>query len=104
VALVPAGAVTALVFGFWLMDLSGLGLDDGWLAASLGLLVLSAVLGALGGQRPKRARLLAERSDTPDGPVPEEVRRLLADRLSDGLNVAATLAAVAVLLLMVWQP
>jgi hypothetical protein len=31
------------------------GLDEGWLAGSLGLFVAGVVLGALGGRRPKQA-------------------------------------------------
>ena len=68
-------------------------------ATALGLVVLGAILGALGGQRPKRARLRAER-----GADAEELRRLLDDRLSLWLNAAAAAAYLAVLALMVWKP
>ena len=69
------------------------------LATALGLVLLGAVLGGLGGQRPKRARLLAER-----GADATELRRLLDDRLSLWLNAAAGSAYLAVLALMVWKP
>ena len=72
---------------------------DAWVATALGLVVLGAVLGAFGGQRPKRARLLAER-----GGDAEELRRLLDDPLSMWLNAAAAAAYLAVLALMVWKP
>jgi uncharacterized membrane protein len=75
-------------------------LGETWVATSLGLVVLGAVLGSLGGRRPKRARLLAERQAAVD----REVRRLLDDPLSLWLNAAAAAAYVAVLALMVWKP
>jgi hypothetical protein len=106
VALVAAGALVAVGTGLWLIEASdGLySLGDGWIAGALGLLVLAFVLGALGGQRPKRARLLATRlageSDTASG----ELRALLDDRHSRALNYAAGLCVVAGLVIMVWKP
>ena len=70
------------------------------MAAALGLVVLGAILGALGGQRPKRARLMAQRG----GDAGPELRRLLDDPLSLWLNAAAAGAYLAVLALMVWKP
>jgi uncharacterized membrane protein len=99
VVLVTGGLVLAVGCGFWLLDLTEFDLGDGWVAAALGLVVAGAVLGALGGQRPKRARLLAER-----GADAAELRRLLHDRLSLWLNVAAAAVYLAVLALMVWKP
>lgn len=106
VALVAAGSVFVLVFGFWLVEESGRGLDEGWLAGSLGLFLLALVLAALGGERPKRARLLARQlaEESGDAGGEEELARLLRDTRSLVLNVAATTAIVAVLLLMVWKP
>ena len=55
-AAVAAGALLLVGTGLWLVEIwdgvSSLG--DGWIAASLGLLALSFVLGALGGQKPSR--------------------------------------------------
>jgi uncharacterized membrane protein len=99
VVLVGTGLVLAVACGFWLLDLTEFGLGDAWVEAALGLVVLGAVLGSLGGRRPKRARLLAER-----GAEHEEVRRLLDDPLSRLLNGAAAAAYLAVLALMVWKP
>jgi uncharacterized membrane protein len=99
VVLVAAGLILAIACGFWLLDLTEFDLGDAWVATALGLVLLGAVLGGLGGQRPKRARLLAER-----GADATELRRLLDDRLSLWLNAAAGSAYLAVLALMVWKP
>ena len=100
VVFVLAGLALAVAGGFWLLDLTEFDLGDAWVAAALALVVLGAVLGALGGQRPKRARLLAVRG----AEVGPEMRRLLDDRVSLWLNAAAAAAYVAVLALMVWKP
>jgi uncharacterized membrane protein len=99
VVLVGAGLVLAVACGFWLLDLTEFDLGDAWVEAALGLVVVGAVLGSLGGRRPKKARLLAER-----GAEPDQVRRLLDDPLSRLLNAAAAAAYLAVLALMVWKP
>lgn len=96
--LVLAGAALVLGFGAWLVDLTPWTLGDGWLAWSLGLFLASILLGALGGRRFRQARKAAEADDQ------EELSRLLRDPASDALNAASTLAAVAVLALMVWKP
>lgn len=103
VVLVAAGFSLVLATGLWLVEETGWSLGDGWLAASLGLLVLSVVLGALGGRSPKQARLLAERQAA-DAPSTPEIGRLLRDRLSLVANVASAAAAFTVLVLMVWRP
>lgn len=106
VALVAAGALVVVGSGFWLIEASNgfFSLGDGWIAGALGLLIAAFVLGALGGQRPKRARLAAEElaraGDSTDG----ELRALLGDGLSAALNYGAALCAVAALVLMVWKP
>ena len=98
--LVAAGALLLVGTGLWLVEIwDGVySLGDGWIAASLGLLALSFVLGAIGGQKPKQARKLAE------GGGGAELRRLLDDRRADAFNYAAALAVIAALVLMVWKP
>ncbi|MEX2646669.1 MAG: DUF2269 family protein [Gaiellaceae bacterium] len=103
VLLVGGGAVLLLGFGFWLVELTRWTLGDAWLGWALALFVVAAVLGAVGGRRPKRARLLAERLPA-DVDAPEELRSLLRDPVSDLLNWGAAVAAFAVLALMVWKP
>jgi uncharacterized membrane protein len=103
VPLVGVGAVLALAAGFWLLEETAYGLE-GWVVASLVLLAVSAVAGGLGGQGPKRARQLAERlaaeGDLPDAGLQAQLRRPSAD----ALNVVAAIAAVAILVLMVFKP
>ena len=101
--IVVAGTILLLTAGLLLgNEIDQLG--EPWLLTSLGLFAGSVVLGAVGGQRPKRARLhaaaLAEDGRAADG----ELRRLLDDPLSRAANYASGLLFLAVLVLMVWQP
>ena len=96
--LVGVGTLVLLPFGLWLVDLGDWGFGSGWVSASLALLIVAAVLGAIGGQRPKRARLLARAGGSDD------LRRLLDDPITRVLNAASGAAAVAVLVLMVFKP
>lgn len=103
VLLVGAGALLLLAFGFWLVELTRWSLIEPWLGGALALFTVSLALGAAGGQRPKRARRLAQQLPG-DEDAPEELRRLLCDPVSDLLNWAAAAAALGVLALMVWKP
>lgn len=102
VFLVASGGLLIVGSGFWLIEVSnGLySLGDGWIAGALGLLVLAFVLGAVGGQRPKRARRLSHQGE----PLAEELRALLDDPLSRAFNYAAALAVIAALVIMVSKP
>jgi uncharacterized membrane protein len=106
VALVTAGGLIVVASGLWLIESSNgvYSLGDGWIAGALGLLVLAFLLGALGGQRPKQARLLAARHARDGDPAGSDVRALLDDRLSLALNYGAGLCIVAALVIMVWKP
>ena len=104
VILVALGSLLVLVCGFWLIELTGRGLDEGWLSGSLGLFVGGAVLGTFGGRRPKQARLLAERLSREGDQPSEELSGRVRDGVALALNAAAALAMVGVLLLMIWKP
>lgn len=104
VLLVAIGAPAVLAFGLWLVHLGGFSYGAGWIDAALALYVVALVLGALGGQRPKQARLLAIRLAGDDQPASHELRALLADRLSLAANYGAALAVLAILALMVFKP
>jgi uncharacterized membrane protein len=106
VLFVAAGGVLVLAGGMWLIEESDgfYSLGDGWIAAGLVLLLASFVLGWLGGQSPKRARLLAEQL-AGDGDVPSvELRRMLDNPLAVGLNYAAAAAIFTAFVLMIWKP
>jgi hypothetical protein len=61
-------------------------------------------LGAVGGQRPKQARLLASRLGAQGQSTSAELRELLDDRLSRAANYLAAVVVVAILVLMVFKP
>jgi uncharacterized membrane protein len=106
VLFVVAGSALVLVGGFWLIEESNdfYSLSDGWIAAGLVLLAAAFVLGGIGGQQPKRARLLAEElARTGDSPTPE-LRKMLDAPLALALNYAAAGAIFAAFILMIWRP
>ena len=103
VLVVAVAIVLVLVSGLWLIEETGQSLGDSWLALSLVLLLAAALLGAVGGRKPKQARLLAERQ-TPEDPADTEIAALLGDRTGLAANLLATAAAFAILVLMVWRP
>lgn len=104
VVLVGLGALLLLGFGLWLVHLSGFSYGTGWIDAALALYVVSLVLGAIGGRRPKQARLLAARLAAEDQPASAELHALLNDRLSLAINYASAIVVVAILVLMVFKP
>lgn len=101
---VGVGVLVVLATGFWLLEETPFGLDDAWVALALLLLVLASALGAFGGQRPKRARLLAARLAGQENSVTPELQRLLRNRVSALANWAASAAMLGALVLMVWKP
>jgi uncharacterized membrane protein len=103
VLVVALGLVLVVASGLWLVDETRRSLEDGWISASLLLLVVSLLFGAVGGRKAKLARRLAE-SQTPDSPVGPEVKALLRDRAALAANVLAAAAALGILVLMVWRP
>ena len=102
--LVVAGGAAILVFGLWLVGLKDFGFGDGWISAALALFLVALALGAVGGQRPKRARLLATKLAAEKQPISAELRRLLDDRSSPRLNYLAGAIVVVILALMVFKP
>lgn len=99
VLLVAAGSVLVLAFGLWLVHLERIGLRADWVDAALVLFGAMVLLGAVGGQRPKRARKLAEA-----GAESGELRRLLNDRLTLAVNYLSAVIALAIVVLMVFKP
>ncbi|HEU5404717.1 MAG TPA: DUF2269 family protein [Gaiellaceae bacterium] len=104
VLLVGVGVLLALGFGLWLVHLGDWGYSAGWLDAALGLLAAVVVVGAIGGQRPKRARKLASSLAREGAPASAELRTLLDDRATLALNYLAALLLLAIIALMVFKP
>ena len=104
VVLVAGSGLLLPVFGLWLVHLGHFGYGAGWVDAALGLYLAALVLGAIGGRRPKRARVLAQRLAAERAPASAELRELLDDPLSRAANYAAATAVLAILALMVFKP
>jgi uncharacterized membrane protein len=104
VVLVGAGGLVTLVFGLLLVHVSGHHLGEAWLIAAVALFAASFVLGAVGGRRPRQARMLASQLAARRQPVSAELRQLLDDRASAVANLLSAAAIVAILALMVWKP
>lgn len=102
--LVMAGMLLVLVFGLWLVHLGEWGYGAGWVDAAIGLFVLAAALGSVGGRTPRKARLLATRLAADDQPASGELRRLLDDRRTMLANDGGGLVLLAIVVLMVWKP
>ncbi len=107
--LVMAGTLAVLSFGLWL-EQRGYSFTDARILGAIGLLITASVLGAMGGQRPNEARLLATRLTTEDDHPNQQLTDLLRDRTSLLLNymsavaIVGILALMALMALMVWKP
>ena len=106
VLFVVAGSLMVLIGGFWLIEESNgfYSLRDGWIGVSLLLLIGSFVLGGIGGQQPKRARLRAEELAREHDVPSEELRKILDEPLALWLNYAAAAAIFVAFVLMIWKP
>ncbi|HEX4107693.1 MAG TPA: DUF2269 family protein [Solirubrobacteraceae bacterium] len=104
IPLVAAGAVLTPACGLWLVHLRHFRYGAGWIQAALALYVVALVLGGLGGQRPKQARLLAGRLAAHDEPITQELRALLDDQGTRIANYVSTILMLVVLVLMFAQP
>ena len=104
VLLIVLGTLLVLGFGLWLVHLGDWGYSAGWIDAALGLLLTVVVLGAIAGQRPKRARKLATRLASEGKPTSPELRALLDDRPTLTINYLSALLLLAIIALMVFKP
>ena len=102
--LVAFGGLLLFVCGLWLVELAEIGFGTGWVTAAMALFVIAAVLGGLGGQRPKQARELAARLAAEGKPRSEELGALLDDPRSRLANYASSALILIVLGLMVFKP
>jgi len=97
------GGLVLLLAGFYLSGkIDGYG--QRWLEISILLFVVALVLGAWGGRRSRKTREYAE--SLADGGEGDEatLRTMLANRTTWAMNWASVVLALAVLVLMIWQP
>ena len=105
VPLVLGGAVLVLGCGLWLTGLEReIGYGTAWVDAAIALFAIALLLGGLGGQKPKQARLLATRLAEQGEETSAELRALLDDPLARWLNYASAILILAILALMVFKP
>ena len=104
VLLVALGALLVLPFGLWLVHLERFGYGAAWVEAALALFVVVGALGAVGGQRPKRARKLAEQLAREGDAETPELRALLDGRLALAVNYLSAVLVLAIVVLMVFTP
>jgi uncharacterized membrane protein len=104
VLLVAVGTLVLLPFGLWLVHLGRFGYGAGWVDAALALFVTVSVLGAVAGQRPKRARKLATALAHDDRGVTAELRSLLDDPVTLVSNYVAAALVLAIVALMAFKP
>jgi uncharacterized membrane protein len=106
VLFVMVGSLMVLIGGFWLIEESDgfYSLGDWWISAALVLLLGSFVLGGIGGQQPKRARLRAEELARVDDTPSDELQNMLDQPLALWLNYGAAAAIFLAFVLMIWKP
>jgi uncharacterized membrane protein len=100
------GLVAAPVFGIWLVfAVKGYAISNGWIVAAL---ILWLVVGALGDRSVvefKKAIGLADRLSSGGRQGPDDdLHRALRSRAVLVLRAGAALAAIAILVLMIWKP
>lgn len=104
VLLVGIGTLLVLGFGLWLVRLGHWGYGAGWVDAALALLGATAVLGTIGGRKPKQARKLASLLAGEHAPATPELRALLDDRAARTANYLSALLLLTIVALMVFKP
>jgi MFS family permease len=102
--MVMGGVLVTAGFGLWLVDVGNWGYSTPWVELAIGLLTAVVVIGALGGQQPKRARRLAVCLAEDGLPASSELRVLLDDRTALGLNYLSALLVLAIIVDMVVKP
>ncbi|MGD9573149.1 MAG: DUF2269 family protein [Thermoleophilia bacterium] len=100
------GGTGTLIFGIWLaLSLEAYELWDAWIIVSLVLWVIAAATGETSGARYKKAgqrasELVRAGSGGPDA----ELDAMVRDGRAFAFHVVATVAALVILILMIWKP
>jgi uncharacterized membrane protein len=104
VAAIGIGSLLVFVFGLWLVHDAGYSYGDGWIVAAIALLVVSGILGGVGGRRDAETRQSAERLAAEGDSASAVLRGRVRDSISLVLSYGSGLLLVAVLALMIWKP
>jgi uncharacterized membrane protein len=102
--LIGIGMALTLVLGLWLVHTDHYGYGSFWVIAAVVLWVVSSALGGLGGRHQEKARKLAERLAAAGDASSDELRTLLRDPKGNAMSWVAGLAAVLILVDMIWKP
>jgi len=101
---IGVGFLGTLAIGLWLVHDVGYSWGDLWIWGAIVLWVISIALGNAGGRMQTRARELAERL-AGEGDVPSpELTALVRNRAANVLSYGAGLAALLILVVMIWKP
>jgi uncharacterized membrane protein len=98
------GIAGTLIFGIWLWHEQGYGIGAAWIWISLVLWVVAGGLGQRGGEHQEKAREMAERLATQGDTPNDELRAILRDPVGSAMSYGAGIAALAILVLMIWKP
>jgi uncharacterized membrane protein len=104
VRVIGVGAATTLIFGIWLWHRQGFGFGTFWIWASLVLWLVANALGGIGGKHQERTRKLAEQLGAAGDTMTDELRALVRDPRGNALSWLAGVAALGILVLMIWKP
>jgi uncharacterized membrane protein len=104
VPLIGLGAVLTLVLGLWLVHHDGFSYGDFWVWGAVILWAVSGALGGRGGRMQEKAREEAERCAAEGDVSTDQLRALLRDPVGNALSWGSGVAALLVLVLMIWKP
>ncbi len=102
--LIGIGMALTLVLGLWLVHTDHYAYGSFWVIAAVVLWVVSSALGGVGGRHQEKARKLAERLAAAGDSSSDELRTLLRDPKGNAMSWLAGLAALLILVDMIWKP
>lgn len=101
---VAYGLVATAGFGLWLVPLGHWGFGTPWVVIGIVLTATVTALGAVGGHRPKRARLLAADLTRDGKPPTPHLRELLADPVANAINYLSVVLMLGIIVIMITKP
>jgi uncharacterized membrane protein len=102
--LIGIGMALTLVLGLWLVHTDHYAYGSFWVIVAVVLWVVSSALGGLGGRHQEKARKLAEHLAAAGDASSDELRTLLRDPKGNAMSWLAGLAALLILVDMIWKP